>query len=273
MSSCGGAAPVPVADAVEQAVAAGPGRNSVAYRPPDTVRAHELGGALLAVLQGEDDVPLPDGVVLREAVDGAGRPVTVVAEDPGRTARGWGVYAARPGAGAPAGLVVEVPHPRADRSTEDLGAVVFAAARADALLVAGAHRRAGNGAADVARDPTSAFSAVDRAVVGPESVVLQLHGFDEATPTGSPDVVLSSGEADPGPVAPRLADALEDAGFEVCLYDGDRCSELAGTRNVQGAHARSVGATFLHLELSRALRQEGAARTRLVDALNQVLAR
>ncbi len=85
--------------------------------------------------------------------------------------------------------------------------------------------------------------------------------------------MLSSGEAEPGPVAPRLAEALEDAGFEVCLYDGDRCWELAGTRNVQGAHARSVGATFLHLELSRALRQEGAARTRLVDALTQVLAR
>ena len=270
LTSC--AAPVGLGGVVERVVDGGPGRDSSAYRAPDPVAAHRLGGAVLAILAGADDPVLPDGTQVVDAVDADGRPVHVVTEGTdGGTPRGWGVYAVRAGAGAPPGLVVEVPHPRADRWTEDLGVELFTLLDADALFVAGAHRTAGDDAADVAHRPASAFAAVDRAVVGPGTVVIQVHGFDESRHAGSARVVLSSGESTPGPLVDDLAASLEDDGVDTCVYDGEQCRALAGTTNVQAAHARSVGATFVHLELARDLRRSGPARGQVLRTLAQVL--
>ncbi|WP_448614397.1 hypothetical protein [Modestobacter sp. URMC 112] len=272
LSACAG--PVGLREAVEQTLDAGPGRDSATYRAPDPLEAHELAGALLAVLSGTEDVSAPAGTAVQEAVDADGRTVRLLTEDlESGTVRGLGVYAARPGVGAPAGLVVEVPHPRADRRTEQLGSQLFTALSADALLVAGAHRTAGEGTADVAHRPDSAFAAVDRAVVGPGTVVLQVHGFDESRHEGSAEVVLSSARAPAGPLVEELAEALEGTGFDTCVYDGKRCAALAGSRNVQAAHARGVGAVFVHLELASTLREEGVDRARLVEVLERVLAR
>lgn len=270
LASCAG--PAGLGGVVERVLDSGPGRDSPDYRAPDPVAAHELGGAVLATLAGEDDPPLPDGTRAVDAVDADGRPIRVVTEGTdGETTRGWGVYAVRAGAGAPPGLVVEVPHPRADRWTEDLGVELFTLLDADALLMAGAHRTAGDDAADAAHRPASAFAAVDRAVVGPGTVVLQLHGFDESRYRGSAQAVLSSAESTPSPLVEDLAEALEDEGVDTCVYDGERCRALAGTTNVQAAHARSVGATFVHLELARELRRSGPAREQVLTTLAQVL--
>jgi hypothetical protein len=272
VSAC--AAPVPDLDAVIQRVVdAGPGRESSDYRTPAPLVSHELAGTVLAYLAGAPDRGAPDGVAASEAVDGDGRPVRVVTEDAdGARWEGMGLYAVREGVGTPPGLVVEVPHPRADQLTEDLGSRLFTALHASALFVAGAHRTAGNGAADVAHEPASAFAAVDRAVVGRGTVVLQLHGFDESRHPGAAQIVLSSGESTPGDLVDSLDRELRDAGFDTCVYDGDRCQALGGTRNVQAAHARAIGATFVHLELDAALRRPGAERDTLVAALAGVLA-
>lgn len=259
---------------IEQMLEAGPGRDSPAYRPLGTTESDRLAAAVLAALAGTDDPPLPDGIQALEAVDGADRPVRIVAEDPdGGELKGLGLYAVREGAGVPPELVIEVPHPRADQLTEDLGPELFAALDAQALFVAGAHRTADDGAADVAHEAGSTFSVVDRAVVGRGTVVLQVHGFDASNHDGSGQVVLSSGERTPSPLVRDLDEALEDAGIDTCLYDGERCRELAGTTNVQGAHARAVGATFIHLELAADLREDGAGRKELVEVLTEVLAR
>lgn len=274
LSLPGCAAPVGLAAAVERTVDAGPGRDSPDYRAPDPLQAHEVAGTVLAVLSGAEDVSAPAGTVVREAVDADGRTVRLLTEDlAGGTVRGLGAYAARPGVGAPAGLVVEVPHPRADRRTEQLGSELFTALSADALLVAGAHRTAGEGTADVAHQPESAFAAVDRAIVGPGTVVLQVHGFDESQHDGSAEVVLSSAQTPAGPLVQELAEALEGTGFDTCVYDGKRCAALAGSRNTQAAHARGVGAVFVHLELAAPLREDGVDRARLVEVLQRVLAR
>ena len=266
-----GADPASLGRLVDQAVAAGPGRGSEAYREPDAVTAHAIAGGVLALLAGVQEPEMPEGLRIGEALDAAGRPVGVIEEDrEGGPVRGWGTYAALPEGGAPAALIVEVPHPRADRWTEGLGPQLFAALRGDVLLVAGAHRASGKGA-DVAHGSSSVFSAVDRAVVGPGSVVVQVHGFDESRRQGSADVVLSSTVADPDPVVLDLAEALEDADFDVCVYDGDDCDALAGTRNAQAAHARAVGATFIHLELAVGLRERGERRDRLIAILATVL--
>jgi hypothetical protein len=270
LTSCAG--PAGLEGVVDDVLDAGPGRDSPAYHAPAPVAAHQLGGAVLALLSGADDPALPEGTRTVDAVDAGGRPVRVVAEEiDGGTARGWGAYAVRAGAGTPPGLVVEVPHPRADRWTEDIGAELFASLDADALLVAGAHRTAGGDAADVAHEPASAFAAVDRAVVGPGTVVVQVHGFDESRHEGSAEVVLSSAESTSGPLVADLAEALEDDGVDTCVYDGERCRALAGTTNVQAAHARGVGATFVHLELARELRRSGPARDQVLATLARVL--
>ncbi|MCV2490903.1 hypothetical protein OF117_16230 [Geodermatophilus sp. YIM 151500] len=259
---------------IEQMLQAGPGRDSSAYRTLGDAENGRLADAVLAGLEGGEEPPLPDGTQALEAVDGSDRPVRVVAEDlDGGELRGLGLYAVRDGAGVPPRLVVEVPHPRADRRTEDLGPELFTALDADALFVAGAHRTAGDDAADVAHERDSAFAAVDRAVVGRGTVVLQVHGFDDSDHEGAAQVVLSSGKADPDPLVRDLDAALQDAGVETCVYDGKRCQDLAGTTNVQAAHAHEVGATFVHLELAPDLREEGADRDRLVDVLAEVLTR
>ncbi len=274
VAGCADPPPVPLATAVEEAVAAGPVRGSSDYRPPDPLTAHRLGGAVLALLAGAQDVSLPDGAGVLDAVDGAGRPVAAVVENSGGGAvSGWGLYALRPGTTTPPRLVVEVPHPRADRRTESLGSELFTALDADVLLVAGAHRTAGDGTADVAHEPASAFAAVDRAVVGSGTVVLQVHGFDESRRPRAAEIVISSGDPTPGALVEELDEAFEDAGFETCVYDGDRCTALAGTTNVQGAHARAVGATFVHLELAARLREDGPRREQVVDVLTDVLGR
>ncbi len=270
LTGCGG--PVELHATIEQVLDAGPGRGSSAYRAPGVLVSHELAGAVLAHLTGAEDPPVPDGARDLEVVDAKGREVQVLTEDVDREpARGWGLYAVREGAGAPPRLVVEVPHPRADRWTEDVGAELFVTLDADGLLVAGAHRTAGGNAADVAHQPASVFAAVDRAVVGPGTVVLQVHGFAESRHPGSAQVVLSSAESTPGPLVEELEEALEDAGFETCVYDGEQCRALAGTTNVEAAHARSVGATFVHLELAEDLRRSGPARQQLMNVLSQVL--
>jgi hypothetical protein len=256
---------------VRRTVEAGPGRHSSDYRTPPPLRSHELAGTVLAYLAGSEDPPAPDGVEAVEAVDSDRRPVRIVTEDVGGGTEGLGLYAVREGTGVPPGLVIEVPHPRADQRTEYLGTELFTALDASALFVAGAHRTAGNGAADVAHEPASAFAAVDRAVVGRGTVVLQLHGFDESRHQDYARIVLSSGESSPGSLVERLDEDLEEAGFDTCVHDGDRCQALGATGNVQAAHARTVGATFIHLELELGLREPGEERDALVAALAEAL--
>lgn len=272
LTACAG--PEQLDTAVEEVVAAGPGRGSTDYAPLGAARADRLADAVHRVLAGGAAGTLPRGTSLRDTVDSADRPVVALAEDLDRhPVRGWGLYAVRQGAGAPARLVVEVPHPRADRRTEVLGTEVFTALRASALLVAGAHRTAGGGSADVAHEPASAFAAVDRAVVGPGTVVVQLHGFDDGAHAGRAQVVLSSTTATPSPVVLDLAAGFRSAGVAACVYDGRQCASLAGTRNTQASHARAVGAVFVHLELAAPLRVDPAGRRQVVQVLRDVLSR
>jgi hypothetical protein len=181
--------------------------------------------------------------------------------------QGLSLYATHTGAGSPARLVVQVPHPRADLHTEILGPLLFDALRADALLVATTHRSV----ADMAHRSDTVFAGVDAAIVGARTVVVQVHGFDESRHGGGTQVVLSSTEMPASPVVRQLADKVADAGFNTCVYDGINCKSLAGTRNIEAAHARSVGAEFVHIELAAEVRSDAQTRERLVEALASVL--
>jgi hypothetical protein len=135
------------------------------------------------------------------------------------------------------------------------------------LLVAGAHRYANtDGSSDVAHVDRTMFAEVNRALVRSEHTVLQPHGFDESDRESASgdseygDVVVSAGTAPPPAAVEAVSAALRGVGFAVCEYDGDRCADLGATENVEGRWCREVGATFVHLELARNVRDDPSRR-------------
>ncbi|WND35699.1 hypothetical protein RI578_15965 [Streptomyces sp. BB1-1-1] len=165
----------------------------------------------------------------------------------------------------------QVPHPVSDRDTEELGVRLLEDTPGGALVLAGAHRRAGRGAAaDVAHREDSAFHGIvlelqERGVPG-----IQLHGFAEST-TDRYDAVLSTGAAEsaPGEVS-ALADRMESEGLRVCRGWSARCP-LEGTTNVQGRAAQRQHATFVHLELAPDARGDGRDADEAADAVAGLL--
>lgn len=166
----------------------------------------------------------------------------------------------------------QVPHPVADRDTEALGVRLLEDVPGGALVLAGAHRRAGPGdAADVAHREDSAFHTVvvelqQRGVPG-----VQLHGFAEST--ADHDAVVSTGAAESAPEeVSALADRMEADGLRVCRGWSARCP-LEGKRNVQGRSAQREHATFVHLELAPSARGDGRDAEEAADAVSGLLSR
>jgi hypothetical protein len=198
-----------------------------------------------AILAG--DVPDLDGLGLTHAHP-------LLADQPG-TERAWGAFVldTRPSA------VVEVPHPASDRYTTRLGLELYEAMPAAALLIAGAHRDAANGAADVAHRTDSLFHAVATTLgTAPE---IQLHGFATASAPDT-DVVISAGAGTWRPAHDALADALTRQGFRVAHHE-----HLSGRTNVQGIAAAERGTPFLHLELAPLLRADPGHRAAVVASV------
>ncbi len=63
---------------VEDAVAAGPGRDSVDYRHPSPDRAESIAVLVRQLLEGEDDPEVPERLALDRARDRNGREIAVV---------------------------------------------------------------------------------------------------------------------------------------------------------------------------------------------------
>ncbi|WP_345943453.1 hypothetical protein [Streptomyces sp. SID8352] len=166
---------------------------------------------------------------------------------------------------------VQVPHPVADRATESLGVRLLEGTPGGSLVLAGAHRRAGDeGAADVAHREDSAFHAIvlelqKRGVPG-----LQLHGKSGSS-AKKYDAVLSTGAARSAPAEVHaLADRLKADGIRVCRGWAARCP-LEGARNVQGRAAQRRHVTFVHLELAPGFRTGGRDTEELAAAAGGLL--
>ncbi len=165
----------------------------------------------------------------------------------------------------------QVPHPVSDRATEKLGVRLLEEHPGGALVVAGAHRRAGRGgAADVAHREDSAFHTVvvelhKRGVPG-----VQLHGFDSDDERPY-DAVVSTGAAQSAPAeVAAMADRMDADGMRVCRGWSARCP-LEGKENVQGRSAQRRHATFVHLELAPGARDDGRDAEETADALGGLL--
>lgn len=230
-------------EAVEQLIAAG----------PDAARA---GLAAMGFTVG----PLHDAAAQRDCL---------VAADEGHGHRTWGMLVVAADADRP-DVLVEVPHPRADLQTERIGLAMFRALPRSGLLLAGAHRRAAGGAADVAHQSDSLFHALAEDLGRQGALQLQLHGFADASLPGT-DVVISSGKARVGERAERLADALDDLGLDVGRAWRERCAGLEGRSNAQGKAAARHDLDFVHLELSHTTRMDPQRRSAVVGAVAGVL--
>jgi hypothetical protein len=200
--------------------------------------------------------------------------------------RGWGSYIVNPESKTDA--IVEVPHPMADAQTPEIGGAVFEQAEARGLLLAGAHRDK----ADVPDLIDSIFHQVHMAWVGPAARVTawQIHGFasyKHSFPRGV-NVVASTGD---GVVAPEVAslDAMfEEQGMTTYVFNdrpadsrvnrrlnggvpGAKFMSLAATSNEQGRLSRSLGGSFVHVELESAVRSDSAARAAAAAVIAAVI--
>jgi hypothetical protein len=241
--------------------------DDASYRPPRSAERRRLLSALRALEAGDSTRAADEagelGYTVRTGIDGkTGRRfgLAVNAADE----RAWGWYLVD--LSAPVRLVVEVPHPNFDLHTEEIGLALYQAVPGSVLLVSGTHRRVDDNAGDVAHRTDSMFHAVagDFAKRGLPQV--QLHGFHDDN-LSDVDVVVSPGAGDPGAAVRRVADRIDDADFRVCRAWRQDCDRLEGTTNVQGRDAAERGTTFVHVEISRSVRDDRDAWSSLVRAI------
>ncbi|WP_329134653.1 hypothetical protein OG552_19540 [Streptomyces sp. NBC_01476] len=187
-----------------------------------------------------------------------------------RANRGWGrVYLDLTG---PVRWSVQVPHPIADEDSEKLGVGVLRGTPGGVMVLAGAHRRAGQGnSADVAHRDDTVFDAICAELVRHGLPGVQVHGFADATEPDY-DVIVSTGRGDDGlPAARDLATALHGADLDVCRAWVDSCT-LEGRTNEQSGVAATAHVPFLHVEFSRTVRRSDKRTARAVTALSTVTA-
>ncbi|MDJ0460671.1 hypothetical protein [Streptomyces sp. H27-C3] len=247
-----------------------------AYRPPRRVERRTVAEGVGLLADGrrkEADRKLAEvDFGVRTLTDTAtGRRFAEVADLAGEDTRGWGrVYVALDG---PARWSVQVPHPVADADSEKLGAGVLTAAPGGVMVLAGAHRRAGeDDAADVAHRRETVFHAVCAELAGRGLPGVQLHGFSDRTESDF-DVITATGAGAEGREdARRLARELDKRGFDVCRAWARKCV-LEGRTNEQGRLAADEEVPFLHAEFSRSVRSDEKRIGRAVASLRTVVAR
>lgn len=263
--SSGSSRPVSLSDAVLRHVQAAQEDDGGTYRPPTDDARQDLVRAVLLTAQHrvEEAEPLLErhGYVVRRAGEGA--EVRLIEPERVPDDRGWGLYAVLPG-GRP--MAVEVPHPRADLETERLGGLLAERVRAQHLLLAGARRDRADGRADVAHEPSSVFAAVHTALAEQGLPAVQLHGFAAESSPGN-DVVVSPGAAPLSGLVRQVAAELDRARFRTCRVWVRECGQLEGRTNAQSAASAAADAPFVHLEVSREVRDDPARRELLLAAV------
>ncbi|HEX6352833.1 hypothetical protein [Actinophytocola sp.] len=233
------------------------------YRPPEPAERNRLLSVLRALEAGESTGAADElGYTVRTGVDReTGRRFGLAYNGPDERAWGWYLV----DLSEPVRLVIEVPHPNSDLHTEPIGLALYRAVPGSILLVAGTHRRAADEEGDVAHQTNSMFHAVASDLAGRGLPQVQLHGFhDDNLP--DTDVVISPGAGDAGEVVRGIADRI-DEDFRVCKSWRDDCGKLEGTTNEQGRDAARQRTPFVHVEISRSVRNDRAAWSSLVRAI------
>jgi len=211
------------------------------------------------------DVLAAVGYTISERVDTATQRRYHEISDSAGNSRGWGRVVIDTSESTRLGI--EVPHPKADQDSESLGVELFRKAPGSVLVIAGAHRRAAeNRVADMAHTTASVFEDLHELLVRRRVPVVQLHGFQNETAPDS-DVVVSAGPPLTSPLAVRTAQRLESAGLSVCKPWVTGCPGLEATTNVQARYSDEQKAEFIHVEVSRDIRDSPSARDQVASVL------
>ncbi|WP_240529727.1 hypothetical protein [Streptomyces mangrovisoli] len=245
------------------------------YRPPSRIERQTVAAGVALLLdhridQAEERLAEVDFAVRTVTDSATGRGFAEVYDrvDQGPAPRGWGRVLLD--LDHPVRWSVQVPHPVADHDTELLGVRVLRGTPGGLLIIAGAHRKSGEGdAADVAHRRDTVFDAICAELVGRRLPGIQLHGFARDSAPRY-DAIASTGAGTDGRAAGRaLADALRAKDFAVCRAWARSCP-LPGRDNVQGREAAAAGVPFLHVELAPPLRTDGPPADRTAQAIGTV---
>jgi len=236
-------------------------REGQPYRDPSAAEWADASAAFARVLSGSSGDFGAFGFSVTEDAD-TGRRYALYTNGPGD--RAWGAILVD--LSAPVRLAIEVAHPRTDIDTEWVGLDLFRKVPGSVVLFAGAHRRAGGGAADVAHNEESFFQALSVTLAERAVPQIQVHGFADLNLPDA-NAVVSTGNDNPNPLATRIATELDMREVTVCRAWARACGRLEGTTNVQGRAAAERGSVFVHVELSNRVRADDARRAVVVEAL------
>jgi hypothetical protein len=266
---------VPLVDYVTEIRIFMPGDGSNGYVVPTSEERAAFTAAATALVAKGDVAraeqalaPYPWFEILDYRDGTGGAPYWVIAEKT-PLARGWGFYFFARAASRDA-LIIEAPHPLADRDSELLAARAASELRPAAFLLAGAHRYADGGrASDMTHATYSIFQSMHEVVTTASRVAVQIHGFSSATHPGYPELLLSSGTTVPGPAAEQICTVVTDQGLGCTLFTGTAFAPLGAQTNVQGAFSRQAAGDghFLHFETADTVRDEAPRGEIIIRAL------
>jgi hypothetical protein len=262
---------------------------NVRYLSPGASELEDFGGWFRSVVAAAESNVLttqmaPTGFEL----DSSEAPIWIVGEQATHQ-RGAGAFVVR--AGPAANWVVQAPHTFFDVGTLEIALACFDALNARALFVNTVRRstssdssdehlehderadlaRSGEGDADLAHLPSSFFSTAHATFLQSATSysTLQIHGFrDELLPQVSVVVSAAGTKASADAIAAGLRSTL---GNDAVLLYPSQVKKLGGTRNVQARLSKAAGSVFVHLELSRSLRDRLKADPELRRAFAMAL--
>lgn len=251
-------------------VAGLPDKNENGYVSPTTTELASFRSAVEAFLaedwSGADDLADAVGYEVVELHDtGDSGEIVYLLRPEADNADGRGFFLVRPQDRIQRRLVLQAPHPRADRETATLGAEIFRAGRARAFSFAGAHRCTNIGEAspcagdsdacegattyrisDMAHNDDTFFEVYNEETANEaaNTVTLQLHGHGDSSPEFSASDGATRDVAGADYLPNRLAGQLEllmiaDEGTPLPA-PGNSCNDASdinfkcGTNNVQG---------------------------------------
>jgi hypothetical protein len=246
-----------------------PFNSSQPYREPNSTElANGVAGVQRLAINGADAAGLltPLGFTISSGIDSVTKKPYVLAYNEFGTDRAWGLYLVD--LSVPIRLIVEVPHPVAETSTTLMGLQHWQTVPGTLLMIAGAHKDANSGLADVSLHTGSFFYGVGASFASMKLPQIQYHGYADAT-APSLSQVVSAGTGIVGSAIKRVSTELTSAGFAVGNgWDSSGSGTgLTATTNVQGIDAAAKNTTWIHVTTNDTTRASADARKLTVTAV------
>lgn len=223
------------------------------YSDPTPEQVEAMKQAVGKLMRGEK-AEAPEGTeVLEGYSQEAQRNVRVLRSIPGNGLY-WGVWVFP--ADAKITGVMEAPHPVFDAGSDDIAVKVWAKSPAGTVLaVAGSHRTNPDGLneRDVAHNTKSMWHQITTFIAQPGLPEFQLHGFGDDNMPGV-GAVVSSGSSPLSAGVIRTEAFVAAAGVATARQWDGSATKLVGMANIQGDAAAERGNPFMHIELSKTVR-------------------